>query len=163
VTMPIVDGLYSSLDLRRGTAPTAEVTTTVHGSRSTPAQTVLRVIGVLCALGALVLVSVTGGARGPRRSLGARPRAGAAHVGLAATWVLCRWAFGRVARAAPGRAALWTLATMFVVGAFAWGMTLRPEPVVALIVGGVLACTVRFLERGTAAPLAIAAVLVALA
>src|SRR5436309_106630 len=231
VTMPIVDGLYSSLDLRRGTAPTAEVTTTVHGSRSTPAQTVLRVIGVLCALGALVLVSVTGGARGPRRSLGARLRAGAAHVGLvdavvaivllgwwilgpayfddgwivatqknfahagyfssyydsfgvtlslqywlewldhwlysgsssllvlrlpalvclAATWVLCRWAFGRVARAAPGRAALWTLATMFVVGAFAWGMTLRPEPVVALIVGGVLACTVRFLERGTAA------------
>ena len=41
-------------------------------------------------------------------------------------------------------------------------MTLRPEPELAVLVTGVLACTVRFLERGTTAPLALAAVLVAL-
>src|SRR5262249_8525066 len=84
-------------------------------------------------------------------------------VCLVVIWVLCRWIFGRAAREGARSAALWALATMFIVGAFAWGMTLRPEPVVALLVGGVLACTVRFLERGTVAPLAIAAVLVALA
>jgi hypothetical protein len=42
-------------------------------------------------------------------------------------------------------------------------MTLRPEPVVALLVTGVFACTILFLERATAAPLAVAAVLVVLA
>ena len=38
-------------------------------------------------------------------------------------------------------------------------MTLRPEPVSALLVTAVFACVVRFLERGTAAPLAALAVL----
>jgi len=42
-------------------------------------------------------------------------------------------------------------------------MTLRPEPFVALLVTGVVACTVRFLERESPAPLALAAVLIALA
>ena len=81
---------------------------------------------------------------------------------LVATWVLCRWILGRTA-AAGSAAAVWALASMFSVGAFAWGMTLRPEPVVALLLLGVVACTVRFVERGTTAPLAIFAVLVALA
>ena len=52
---------------------------------------------------------------------------------------------------------------MFVVGAMAWGMTLRFEPVLALLVTGVVVCTIRFLERNEAAPLVVAAVLVALA
>jgi hypothetical protein len=42
-------------------------------------------------------------------------------------------------------------------------MTLRPEPEVALLATGVLACTLRFLDRRTAAPVAIAVVLVAFA
>src|SRR5439155_2163953 len=83
-------------------------------------------------------------------------------VCLAVTWALCRWLFGRLAPAA-GRASLWALATAFLVGAFAWGMTLRPEPVIALLVTAVMACTVLFLEKETTAPLVIAAVLIALA
>jgi hypothetical protein len=59
--------------------------------------------------------------------------------------------------------ALWALASGFLVGALAWGMTLRPEPVVALLVTGVLACTVRFCEREAAAPLAAAGFLAVLA
>jgi hypothetical protein len=81
---------------------------------------------------------------------------------LVATWFLCRWMFTRIAPAA-GRAARWTLAAAFLTGAFAWGMTLRPEPVVAVLVTGVAVCTVLFVERGTAGPLAVAVVLVALA
>jgi cell wall arabinan synthesis protein len=81
---------------------------------------------------------------------------------LLATWIVCRWTLGRVAPAA-GTAARWALATAFLTGALAWGMTLRPEPVVALLVTGATACTVRFLERGTPGPLAVAVVLVALA
>jgi arabinosyltransferase A len=49
------------------------------------------------------------------------------------------------------------------VGALAWGMTLRPEPVTALLVTGVLACCVRFRERPGPAPLALACVLFPLA
>ena len=42
-------------------------------------------------------------------------------------------------------------------------MTLRPEPLTALLVASVLLCTIRFVERSTAAPLAVAAILVPLA
>jgi Mycobacterial cell wall arabinan synthesis protein len=82
---------------------------------------------------------------------------------LAAVWVVARWIFARVV--GPGAAAvgLWTLATTFLVGVVAWGMTLRPEPVAALLVTAVLACSVRFLEKETAGPLALSAVLVPLA
>jgi len=83
-------------------------------------------------------------------------------VCLLATWFLCRWVLGRTA-AARSAVAVWSLAAMFSVGALAWGMTLRPEPEVALLVLGALACVVAFVERGTSAPLALAAVLVALA
>jgi hypothetical protein len=41
-------------------------------------------------------------------------------------------------------------------------MTLRPEPVVALLVTGVLLCMIRFLDHETAAPIAVAGVLVAM-
>ena len=84
---------------------------------------------------------------------------------LAATWLLCRWILTRVLASSVGEddVAVWGLASAFVVGAMAWGMTLRPEPQLALLAIGVLACTVQFLERESAAPLAAATVLVAVA
>jgi hypothetical protein len=84
---------------------------------------------------------------------------------LAATWVLCRWILSRVAPPSVGAPGIgvWALASGFAVGALAWGMTVRPEPVVALLVTGVFACTILFLERETATPLVVAAVLVGLA
>ena len=80
---------------------------------------------------------------------------------LAATWVLCRWVFSRLA--SPTSPALWALAATFLAGALAGGMTLRPEPVTAFFVVAVLACTVRFRERESTGPLALATVLVPLA
>ncbi len=84
---------------------------------------------------------------------------------LAATWILCRWLLTHVLAPPRGgdRTAVWALTSGFLVGALAWGMTLRPEPASALLVTGVLACMVRFLERESAAPIALAAVLVPLA
>ena len=84
---------------------------------------------------------------------------------LAATWALCRWILVRVLSPSTGggRVAQWALASAFLLCSLAWGMTLRPEPQLALLVVGVLACVVRFLERQSAAPLAVAAVLAALA
>jgi hypothetical protein len=84
---------------------------------------------------------------------------------LAAMWVLCRWVHSRVAAGAQRRwdPALWGLASAFLVGALAWDMTIRPEPVTALLATGVAACAVRFVERETVLPLAIAALLVPLA
>ena len=86
-------------------------------------------------------------------------------VCLTATWLLCRWIMARLADDSSGRnlSAVWTLASAFIVLSFAWGMTVRPEPVVALLVTGVLACTVRFVDKPTPAPLAVAVSLVALA
>ncbi|MFY9579847.1 MAG: arabinosyltransferase domain-containing protein [Gaiellaceae bacterium] len=87
-----------------------------------------------------------------------------AFVALCATWVLCRWILRRCVRSsASERIAVWTLVCAFAVGATAWGMTLRPEPVVAVLVTGVLACIVRFLESEDATAVALAAVLVVLA
>jgi hypothetical protein len=81
---------------------------------------------------------------------------------LAAVWVLCRWILTRVLTSSVGgsRVALWALASSFLIGALAWGMTVRPEPVTALFVTAVLACTVRFLERPSAAPLAVVAAVI---
>jgi hypothetical protein len=84
-------------------------------------------------------------------------------LALAATWVLCRYILRRALGEASAEVALWTLAAMFLLGAFAWGMNLRPEFALALLVTGTTACAVRFLERETAAPLALAATLVPLA
>jgi hypothetical protein len=85
-------------------------------------------------------------------------------VCLVALWFLCRYVLRRVAASAGEDAfARWALASAFLAGALAWGMTLRPEPVVALLATGVFACVVRFLERGLPGPLAIAAVLLVLA
>jgi hypothetical protein len=86
-------------------------------------------------------------------------------LSLAGTWVLCRWIWARTLAPPKGgdRAARWALVGAFAAGSLAWGMTLRPEPTVALLVTGVLACVVRFGERESAAPLAVVATLVALA
>ena len=83
---------------------------------------------------------------------------------LVATWIVCRWTLARLPSPVSQNAVvLWTLAASFAVGAMAWGMTLRQEPVVALLVSGTFACAVRFSESKTAPPLAVAAVLVPLA
>jgi Mycobacterial cell wall arabinan synthesis protein len=84
---------------------------------------------------------------------------------LTATWVLCRYVLARVLVVSSGPSAivLASLACAFLAGALAWGMTLRPEPMTALLVTGVAAGVIRFLERGTAAPLALVGVLVPLA
>jgi Mycobacterial cell wall arabinan synthesis protein len=81
---------------------------------------------------------------------------------LAATWILGRWVLSRTLQRTDG-VVLWALASAFLTCALAWGMTLRPEPAIALLAAAVLACTVRFLEAETAAPLAAAALLVPLA
>ncbi len=242
VEMPVVSGLFSSVDLREGQGPSIVVTTEVYGSRTTAAQVVFRSLAVLAALAALILVSWASIGR-PRFRERSRPlRRAAAQVRLvdgvvavvllgwwligpayfddgwvaavqrnfgatgdqstyydsfgvasslqywlvwiqhelfersidllvlrlpallclALTWVLCRWIYGRMSTVST-RTGRWTLVTAFLTGALAWGMTLRPEPVVALLATGVVACTVLFVERQTTAPLAIAAVLVSLA
>jgi arabinosyltransferase A len=234
--MPVVTGLFTSLDMRFGEAPTIGVTTAVHGAKTTVVQKVAWTIAVLAVAAALLLVA----GRRPRWP-GAALRSAATHAHpvdavvavvllawwvlapsffddgwvvarqrtfadtggfstyydslganlplsywlewgqrrlteatsallvlrvpallcLAATWVLCRWI---LTRATPASSlTLVALASAFLVGALAWGMTLRPEPVTALLATGVLACTVRFLDRETVAPLAGIAVLFPLA
>ena len=58
--------------------------------------------------------------------------------------------------------ARWALVAAFLIGALAWGMTLRPEPMIALLVTAVMACAVQFLDKA-AGPLAVAALLIPLA
>jgi hypothetical protein len=240
-TMPVVDGLFSELDLEAGKAPSIEVTTHVYGSKSKTWQIVLWSLAALAALASLTLVAV---------QTGSRPSVGAAldttsrglrhtrladavvlivlggwwllgpaffddgwrlatlenfsafgqfstyyssfgvgasldwlqwiehHVfgdtrvllflrlpallSLAVTWALCRWIFARTVTSGSA-ASRWALACGFLVGALAWGMTLRPEPLVTLLVTAVFACTILFVERETVAPLAVAAVLALLA
>lgn len=84
---------------------------------------------------------------------------------VAAVWVLCRWMTDRILRprVGPDGPPLWTLASVFVVGAVAWGLTLRPEPVTALLVTAVAAAMLVFLERESTAAVAIAGALVAFA
>lgn len=242
--MPVVDGLFSGLELTAGHSPTVEVTTTRFASRTTIPQTVLRILGTLAAVVALVLVAISRPPRGWWRVFVRAVRAAAACAGLvdltvvllllgwwligpaffddgwivaqhqnltrtgnfssyydsfgvtssiqywlewlehrlfevtnsllllrlpallclAATWALCRWILARMpSAAARSRAAVWALACAFAVGALAWGMTLRPEPVIALLAAAAVACSIRFAERETAAPLALAVVLIALA
>ena len=86
-------------------------------------------------------------------------------VCLIATWVLCRWVFGRLTATSRGEknGMLWMLGAAFLAGALSWGMTLRPEFATSLLAIGVLACVVRFRERAAAAPLVLCAALVPLA
>lgn len=84
---------------------------------------------------------------------------------LMIVWLLCRWIASQIPASAvrEERINTWILACAFILGSFAWGMTMRPEPVTALFVTGVAACMVRFLTRESAAPVALASALAALA
>jgi Mycobacterial cell wall arabinan synthesis protein len=82
---------------------------------------------------------------------------------LAAVWLLCRYVAVRLLGDSFRGVAEWTLAAVFLMGAFAWGMTLRPEPVTAVVVTAVTVCMLLFRERGQTWTLAAAAVLVPLA
>jgi hypothetical protein len=242
--VPVVFGLFSSLDLSQGLSPSVEVTTAVHATESRLRQSLAWTVAVLCISAALLLVALE---RRPRPWRTVRDSAARAAVNahpadavvalillgwwvvspsfhddgwviarermfapsggfasyynafgtnypndywlewaqhwllqssssllllrvpallcLGTTWVLCRWILARLldSSARENGAALWALTSTFLLGSLAWGMTLRPEPVSALFVTAVMACTVRFVEKGTAAPLALAAVLLPLA
>lgn len=79
-------------------------------------------------------------------------------------WTACRWCVSRATGPlARFSAPIWTLAAVFLVGFVAWGMTLRPEPVVALLAVGVLAAMLRFVREPSLGPLAVTAFLGVLA
>jgi hypothetical protein len=84
---------------------------------------------------------------------------------LCATWIVCRWIFEQIRRPLQrgGAAGHWSLAAAFVVMSMAWGMSLRQEPAVALLVAGAMACCVRFFEVRSTASLAGLALIVPLA
>ena len=84
---------------------------------------------------------------------------------MAAVWALSRWTLSRVVPIGTSTRGVteWVLASAFFAGAIAWGMTLRPEPIIAVLVTGALACAVWFSHGGGARPLALFAVLVPLA
>ena len=65
---------------------------------------------------------------------------------LAATWLVCRTCLYRVlGRPASRRdVAWWSAAAAFALGAAAFGITLRPEPPIALLAAAVLACCLRY-------------------
>ena len=65
-----------------------------------------------------------------------------------ATWVVCRYVLGRLPTArANSSAPLWAMACALLLMAFGWGLTLRPEPFIALLVAAVTACAMRFVAR----------------
>ena len=84
---------------------------------------------------------------------------------LAAVWALCRWTLSRVGQDGTSTRGLpeWVLAAVFLTGAMAWGMTLRPEPIIAVLVTGALVCAVWFSHGGGVRALAVLAALVPLA
>ena len=243
--MPFVSGLFSALDVRSDGAPTIDVTTAVHDTRTTSRQAIAWIAAVAALLAALLLLAVPARPRRPFARIGtgllgaarqlhlvdavvgvvlagwwivapviwddgwvvARERTFAGSGGfstyydvfgvsfpldywvewlhhwvaerssvvldlrlhalllLLTTWVLLRWAFGKVRGSPAGAwdAPLWSLASAFLVVALAWDMTIRPEPVTAVLATGVAACAIRFATRESVAPLALAALLVPLA
>ena len=54
--MPVVFGLFSGLDIRSPAAPTIDVTTAVHDTRTTARQTIAWIIAVGCLIAALALL-----------------------------------------------------------------------------------------------------------
>jgi hypothetical protein len=83
---------------------------------------------------------------------------------LAVVWLICRWTLARlVDEGDTGRLQHWAMAGGFTAGFMAWGMTLRPEPMTALLVTASLACAVRFHQVPAAGPLALLSLLIPLA
>jgi cell wall arabinan synthesis protein len=75
---------------------------------------------------------------------------------LLASWPLCKWCARRVVPGEPTRLIRWSLAGVFLLGATAWGMTLRLEPVVSLLTLCGLAAVLSFIRAPRLAPLTIA-------
>jgi len=82
---------------------------------------------------------------------------------LFAAWVLCRWTLQRLHATDSTRLVLWSAALVFVLGSVAFGGTLRPEPMIALLAVGVLACSVRYALEPALAPLVAGVLLTGLA
>jgi hypothetical protein len=83
---------------------------------------------------------------------------------LMAGWLLCRRVVVQIDSSALRRGSVrWVLAAAFLVGALAWGMTLRPEPVVSLLTLTTLAAMVSCMRQSRLAPLTIATPAAALA
>jgi Mycobacterial cell wall arabinan synthesis protein len=86
-------------------------------------------------------------------------------VCLGVLWIVVRATLTALSRPSRrrGNPTWWSAATTFILGAAALGVTLRPEPMNALLVAGVLLCMVSFLRRPSPAPLALAVTLAGLA
>ena len=84
-------------------------------------------------------------------------------VALLVAWALCRWTLNRGVETPPVAVIRWTLAGAFLVGATAWGMTLRQEPFVVPLAATSLAAAVSFSRAPRPAPLAIGAISAVLA
>jgi hypothetical protein len=82
---------------------------------------------------------------------------------LGAVWILCRSILRSILGETRSAGAEWALSLAFLLNAFAWGMTLRPEPIVAVLLVSVLALAIRFVERPSGWLLAVGGGLVALA
>lgn len=75
---------------------------------------------------------------------------------LLVSWPLCKWCARRVVPGEPTRLGRWSLAGVFLLGATAWGMSLRLEPVVSLLTLCGLAAVLSFIRAPRLAPLTIA-------
>jgi hypothetical protein len=80
---------------------------------------------------------------------------------VVATWFVARWCLVELSGRRPSRTDMtwWVAAAVFAIGATAFGMTLRGEPTIALLVVAVLACCIRYLQTAGTAPLMVAVLL----
>jgi arabinosyltransferase B/arabinosyltransferase C len=79
-------------------------------------------------------------------------------VVLLATWPLARWCLRRAIGTRQSAPVLWTLAAAFLAYAMTWGMTLRPESIVAFLALTSLAGSLSFATTPRLAPLAVSAI-----
>lgn len=85
-------------------------------------------------------------------------------LSLVAAWAVTRWALSLILKhSSRSRVLDWALASTFVVGALAWGMTLRPEPFTAFFVTLAFACAAVFALSESSVALALAIGLIPLA
>jgi hypothetical protein len=82
---------------------------------------------------------------------------------LLTTWFVCRRCLSLSLGAKAERRALWVLGASYLVGALAWGMTLRPEAIVALLALVSLWAMLSFAQAPRTASLAVATIAVVLA
>jgi hypothetical protein len=80
---------------------------------------------------------------------------------VVATWFVARWCLAELSGRRPSRTDMtwWVATAVFAIGATAFGMTLRGEPTIALLVVAVLACCIRYLQTAGPAPLMVAVLL----